>query len=824
MQLNDSSNDITTSRGLTDREAALRRARGEGHTADVSTGRTYWEIARANLFTFFNITLIMLGAILISMGLWRDAIVASGLALLNAMVGAYQEMRAKQRLDRIALANRLPARVVRDGIEREIDPDEVVLGDLLVIGSGDLIHVDGEVVRSQSLECDESLLTGESDPVEKIAGKQVYSGSFVVSGSGQYLVTKVGSENLANTIAAGAKVHKSEYTPLQQSVNQMIRLLLIIGGLYLLMVLVGSVIWNYTPEDTVIFSAVVIGIVPTGLFLMITITYTMAIVRLAKQDALIQQSNAVESLSNIDVFCMDKTGTLTSNNLILEHVIPLNDMPLSIDRLLGAFVASISISNKTTDAVAAAQPAEPVAIAEEVPFSSARKWSALSFADSEVTGTFVLGAPEVIRRSLQWSEELEPPADLTDRGLRVLLFAGTKHVSSLRDDAGEPQIPSDLTPLAWLAFRDELRPNCRETIDGFRAVGIVLKIISGDNPGTVAALAYQAGFPHDAERISGLELDQLDEASFSETVERTTIFGRITPQQKERIIGVLRDRGHYVAMTGDGVNDVLSLKRANLGIAMQSGSQATRAVADIVLLGDSFGVLPYAFTEGQRIRRGLQGVLSLFLTRAFVVALLIMASAVVQANIPFTPSHLAILTTLTVGFPTFSLALFAQAGRPPERFVRTLLAFVLPAVLLMSLFGFGTYIGLFFWHDVDLPSLRAGGIAANVQLPTEDRIARDSLTLFLVLCGLWLVPFVSPPTKWWAVIEASTEDWRPTIVAIAMVPLYALIVVLTPVREFLEINQLGFWQYVLLSVISFIWAMTLRISWKFRVFERILGY
>ncbi len=818
------STENSVTHGLTDREAATRRARGQGHTAEVSTGRTYWEIARANLFTFFNITLVVLGAILISMGLWRDAIVASGLALLNAMVGAYQEMRAKQRLDRIALANRLPARVVRGGIERDIDPEEIVLGDLLLIGSGDLVHVDGEVVSSQSLECDESLLTGESDPVEKVTGGVVFSGSFVVSGSGRYLVTKVGADNLANTLAAGAKAHKSELTPLQQSVNLMIRLLLVIGGLYLLMVLVGSVIWNYTPEDTVIFSAVVIGIVPTGLFLMITITYTMAIVRLAKQDALIQQTNAVESLSNIDVFCMDKTGTLTSNNLVLEHVIPLSESPVPLDQLLGIFAASVSVSNKTRDALASAYPAERIASVEEVPFSSARKWSALSFADSVATGSFVLGAPEIIIRGSEWTDELQAPADWTEAGLRVLLFARTECVVALRDESGEPRIPLQLNPLAWLAFRDELRPNCRETIDGFRAVGIELKIISGDNSATVAALAFQAGFPHDAELVSGLDLEELDDATFSETVERTTVFGRITPQQKERIIEVLRERGHYVAMTGDGVNDVLSLKRANLGIAMQSGSQATRAVADIVLLGDSFGVLPFAFAEGQRIRRGLQGILSLFLTRAFVVALLIMASAVVQANIPFTPSHLAILTTLTVGFPTFSLALFAHAGRPPERFVRSLVAFVLPAVLLMSLFGFGTYVGLFFWHDVDLPSLRAGGIAANVQLATEDRIARDSLTLFLVLCGLWLVPFVSPPSRWWAVIEESTEDWRPTIVAVFMVPLYALIVAIAPVREFLEVNALGFWQYAMVTVVSLVWAMVLRACWQHKVFERTFGY
>jgi cation-transporting ATPase E len=815
---------VDAERGLTDREAAEIRARGLGHAIKPDTGRTYRQIVRQNLLTFLNLVLVVIGGVLIGMGLWRDAIMATGLVLINAVVGIVQEVRAKRRLDQIALLTRAKARLIRDGTEREADPTELVQGDLLAVGPGDQILVDGRVVGSGSFDCDESLLTGESDLIPKKRGDEVYSGAFCVNGAGRYVAEKVGAYSLAQTITAGARAYRQALTPLQQTVNLIIRLLLVIAAFYLVMVLVGAAIWRYPPQNTVIAAAVVVGIVPTGLFLMITVTYSMAAVRLANQSALIQQTNAVESLSNVDVFCMDKTGTLTANRLALGEFAPIGGDEPTLRQALGGFAASASATNKTSEAIAAACPEAKRPTVDEIPFSSARKWSALSADVDGLRGTFALGAPELLGPHLRGGDGLTQPDGWTERGLRVLLFARSPEPGPLHDEQGEPRLPASLEPAAWLGFTDELRPNSKETLDGFRQAGITLKIISGDNPETVAALARQAGLPADAKLVSGLELAEMDDAAVALAAREGTVFGRITPEQKEQLVDALRAQGHYVAMTGDGVNDVLSLKRANLGIAMQSGSQATRGAADIVLLHDSFEALPAAFQEGQRIRRGLHGILALFVTRVFVVALIILAVAVVQAGFPFSPSHLAIITVITVGIPTFALALFAHPGAPPERFIASLTRFVLPAAVSLAIAGFATYTSFYFLHDVDLEALRQSGLTADAELPAADQIARDALTYFLVLGGLWLVIFAAPPTAWWAVIEENTGDWRPALVALAMLPLYALTVAVPAARDFFGVHTLSATDYLLIGAMSVAWALALRYVWKYRLFDRYFGY
>ena len=811
-------------RGLTSDEVAARHARGLRRTPQPTTDRTYIQIVRQNLFTFLNITLAIIGGVLISMGLWRDASIATGLVLINAVAGIIQEVIAKHRLDQIALLHRAKARVIRDGAEKQLDPSDVVEGDLLVVGPGDQVLVDGRIMGSGTLDCDESLLTGESDLVHKQAGDPVYSGSFCVNGTSRFVAEKVGAESLASTITAGARSYSLVLTPLQQTVNMIIRFLLVIAGAYLTMVLIGAAIWHYPPQDTAIAAAVVVGIVPTGLFLMITVTYSMAALRLAGQNALIQQVNAIESLSNVDVFCMDKTGTLTANRIVLSELVPLCGDEEAVRQALGAMAASVSAKNKTVDAIVAAIPAEPASVKDEIPFSSERKWSAIALDSDQVRGTFAMGAPEMLGPHLSEDGSLPLPEGWTERGLRVLLLAASESPRPLHDDRDEIALPATLTPHAWLGFSDELRPNSKETLDGFRDAGITLKIISGDHPETVAALARQAGLQGEAELYSGVDLADMEDDAFVQAANTGTVFGRITPDQKERLVGALRQQGHYVAMTGDGVNDVLSLKRANLGIAMQSGSQATRSAADIVLLNDSFEALPAAFREGQRIRRGLLGILALFLTRVFVVAIIILCVAVVQAGFPFSPANLAIITVITVGIPTFALALFAHPGAPPKHFVRSLVRFVLPAGLSLAVAGFAMYTLLYFMHDVDLLTLHAGGIASETVLPAETQIARDALTWLLVLGGLWLVIFAAPPTRWWAVIEEATGDWRPTLVAIALLPVYIVIVLVPALRHFFEVQPLDFSTYLIVGAVSAAWAMGLRLVWKYRLMDRFFGY
>ncbi len=809
--------------GLMETEAQQRRAQGLGHRTRRATSRTYWQIVRENLFTFFNITLIGIGVLLIGLGLTTDALVSSGLAVINAVVGIIQEAIAKRRLDKIALVARVRATVVRDGEEREVDPEALVLGDVLVLRPGDQVMLDGRVVGDGRIEVDESLLTGESDPVSRQPGDPVFSGSYTVSGSARYQAEKVGDQTMASQITAGARVYRRIITPLQRQINLIVRLLLAIAGTFAVMLLIFSAVWDFPIREIALAAAVILGIVPAGLFLMVTVTYAMAAIRLANRDALIQQMNAVESLSHVNVFCMDKTGTLTANSLEVVEFRLLAGDGLEIRTALGAMVRSASAQNPTSEAIAAACDGPVVPLLDEIPFSSARKWGAVAFDRADVRGVVALGAPELLGRHVAGDME-DFPAGWTDRGLRVLLVASSPTPTMLHDGDGVPTLPPDLAARAWLGIADELRPNSRETLAGFRDAGIDLKIISGDNPETVAALAHHAGMTGELTLFTGPELAESDDERFDQIAEEGRIFGRVTAEQKERLIDALRRRGHYVAMTGDGVNDVLALKKANLGIAMQSGSQATRAAADIVLLNDSFGALPDAFREGQRVRMGLQGALGLFLTRAFVAALVILLVILVQAGFPFSPTSLSLLTTLTVGIPATGLALWAHPATPPRGLLQTLVAFVLPAALTLAAAAFVVYTLYYFSNvDADFSTIPIAGVP-DATAGSADAIARDALTHLLVLAGLVLVPFTSPPTSWFAVAAETNHDWRPTLLAVAMLPVYIAILAIRPLREFFGTDLLSAADYIVIGAVVVVWAIVLRYAYRTQAFGRYFGY
>jgi cation-transporting ATPase E len=815
--------------GLTEDEVRARRARGEGHRVRREASRTYAQIVRDNLVALINFALFVIGVTLLILGRYSDAIVSAGLVLINVGVGMVQEVRAKRRLDRIALLTRPKATVRREGVDRQIDPSEIVRGDLLRAGPGDQIVVDGHIVGDGRIEVDESLLTGETDLIPKRTGDEVHSGSFCVSGTAYYLAEKVGDESLAASITAGARAFRRVLTPLQREVNLMLRVLLLMTGFFGLLIVLASIIHDFPFTDAVLAGAVIVGLVPPGLFLMITIAYAMAAVRLATMDALIQQANAVESLSNVDVLCLDKTGTLTANRIKLDQIAPLGIPEDDLKDALADFAASASSLNKTSEAIAAALPGERRRVREEIPFSSAWKWSALAFDDAARRGTFILGAPEMLQPALQDRAEADTTMrEWADRGLRVLLFACAPDRPPLRDAAGNPTLPPRLVPLAVLGFTDELRPKSKETLDGFAAAGIGLKIISGDNPETVAALARQAGLAGDARLVSGLELADMDESQFAQAAEQTTVFGRITPQQKERLVDALRNRGHYVAMIGDGVNDVLSLKRANLGIAMQSGSQATRAVADIVLLNDSFAALPAAFQEGQRIRNGMQDILKLFLTRVFAVALILIAVIAIQAGFPFTPKQIGILSTLTVGIPAFFLAAWARIGATSlQGMTRTLLHFVVPAATTMALLALAVYVYYYNSEKAELgPEAQRPTLAlteSESAAPSATALARDATTTTLILCGLVVIVFAEPPTRFWTGGDELSGDPRPTMLAMTMLAAYAVILASPALRDFFGLHLLGFWDYVGIVALVVAWALALRAIWRARLFDRFLG-
>lgn len=810
--------------GLSEADAAARLASEGGNVTPDVGGRSWWDIVRRNLFTFINITLVIVGIILVVMGRPRDALLASGLAVINGIVGVIQEARAKRRLDQISLLNRSLATVSRDGTERDLDPTQIVRGDMLRVRAGDQVFADGVVTGDCILEIDESLLTGESDAVRKHPGDAVSSGSYCVSGSGWYEAEHVGAESTAAQMTAGARAYRVPLTPLQEQVNLIVRLLLVLAGFFLVSILLGSLIWDYPIEDTVLAAAVVLGIVPSGLFLMIVVTYSMGAVRLASRDALVQGTNAVESLSNVNVFCMDKTGTLTANTMKLAAVQPIGAKDADVRAMLGAFARSTSGGTKTSEAVADANPGERFPTIAEVPFSSAYKWSGVSADVDGFRGVFALGAPEFLGPHLETDGPLQPPSAWAGDGIRVLLFAHGAKPAPFGEANGLPALPAGVKPVAWLGFTDELRPHVDVALKGFRDAGITLKVISGDNPETVAALARQAGLSGDAQLVSGLDLDGMSAEEFAEAADQGTVFGRVTPEQKQRLVEALRGRGYYVAMTGDGVNDVLSLKQANLGIAMQSGSQATRDAADIILLHDSFGALPDAFREGQRIRRSLCRILELFLTRVFTVALLILCVLMVQAGFPLSPGQITLLTLLTVGIPTFGIALWTRPGPPPRNLSRRLMQFVLPASLLLALAAFAVYLGVYVLNDIDLSALREGGAAAATALPATDHLSREAATHVLVLGGLLLVLFAAPPGPWFAVVEEMDGDRRPAHLALAMVPLYALIMYLPALRGFFGMRGLNDVDYGIVVAVVLAWMFLLRWVWKTRAFERFFGY
>ena len=823
--------------GLSAAEVERRRAAGLGNTALPSTTRTYAQILRENTFTFVNDILFALGILLVAVGRPMDAIVSLAVISTNIVVGIVGEIRAKRTLDRIALLTRPTAAVVRDGVVMTIAPDDLVLGDLVEINAGDQVVLDGRL-SSGAVGVDESQLTGESDVLRKRPGDGLFSGSFATTGTGRYVAEKVSTDSFANQVTAGARSFRRTITPLQAEINLVIRVVLGIVLYMEVLLVTRALLRTVTAGQEVADATLLAGLIPNGLFVSIAVAYALGAIRILRFGALVQQSNAIESLSHVDVLCLDKTGTLTANRLEVELVVPLGDATeAEVTGALADLAASATAPNKTSEAIGARWPAARRPLAGEAPFSSARKWSAVAFADdgngtgagARHPGIVALGAPQFLRRFLAVTGDLEGPEDvdtdpdgwddltarlsgLTARGLRVLLVATYADAAALppTDDEEAIALPAGMRPLGLVALRDELRDGAAETLASFREAGVAVKVISGDDPETVLALARQAGIT-DATAVSGHELDALDDTALGVLAARTTVFGRITPAQKERLVDALRARGNYVAMIGDGVNDVLSLKKANLGIAMGSGTQATRGVADLVLMNDSFSAVAKAVVEGQRIRNGMQDILKLFLTRIATVGLVVISSLVVRsADFPIQLRNASALTVFTVGIPSALLAVWAQPGRRvAESLGRTLATFVVPAAVASGLGGLFVFFG----------SIALEGSGSQLALDS----ARTALTAFLVYAGLILVIFVEPPTDWWAVAEPRSPDRRPTILAVALGIGFLVTLAVPPARAFFSFEVPSPRDALLVLIAVVTWVLLVRELWLRRLIERFMG-
>ena len=822
--------------GLTHQQVEQRRNDGQGNDVKLKTSRSYWDIIKTNVFQPVNVVLYIIGFGMLAVGDTRSALMVVGLVVFNAVVGIIQEVRSKRKLDDIALLARAKTTVIRDGQEQQVDPSELVLGDVLVIRAGDQIPVDGKLLGQGKIEVDESALTGESDLIPKSEGDEVLSGSFCITGQTDVEATGVGEQSFANKLTKNAREFKLELTPLQRDVNRLLRVLLLIVIFFSILAVMALFLLDLPFNAWLQVMAVITGSISAGLLTLITLNYSWGAVSIGQKGGLVQQINAIESLSNVTVLCTDKTGTLTTNNIQFNNVYPVGIDRTELEQLLGNFAASASAVNKTSQAIVDALPGKKRTVIGEVPFSSARKWSALAFDD----GICVLGALEMLESHFSMDDAARSKLEeWSEQGLRVLVFAGNQTVSTLHDQSDQPVLPP-LTLLGVVSFSDELRPHLHETLSAFTDNGVKLKVISGDNPQTVAALAKQAGLPGDLKAISGPELDEMTDGEFVQTAQESTVFGRITPQQKERLVTTLRNQGEYVAMTGDGVNDVLSLKKANLGIAMESGSTATRSVAAMILMGDSFEAMPAALKEGQRIVGAIQNILKLFMVTVFALLMLIVAITILNLGFPFTAVQNSLLSFFARGAPPFVLAISAMAVARRASLSQGILHFTLPASFTIFIFGLFIYIGGLYMIQSDLVGLtitpemmammeRTAAVDPGT-MTTEDFYAsatlftaQTALVTWFVLSGILIMVFAEPPSEWFSGgSEYHGRNWLPVIAAVVLIVAYLAILAMPRLRSFFQLMPLPTSFILAVGGLTVLWVFLQRWLWRSRWLERFL--
>lgn len=667
----------TAEAGLTAAEVAARTAAGEANVTPSRTSRTIGQILRANLLTRLNALIGALAALVLVFGHPLDALFG-WVVIFNSGIGVIQELRAKRTLDRLAVLARAPVRVRRDGSDVEVEPEAVVRGDLMLLGPGERVPVDGVMARDEGLEIDESLLTGEADPVPKRPGDEVLSGSFAVAGTGAFTATRVGRDSYAAGLVAEASAFSLAHSELYQGINRLLRFLtwaaLPVGTLLVIRQLTSA----QTLADSVVSSvAGVVPMIPEGLMLMTSIAFAAGVARLGRRRCLVQELPAVEVLARVDTLCLDKTGTLTEPGMSLREIVPAGGGPdrADLDRVLAALVAADPSPNPTVRAVAEAVGAPPDwPVAETVPFSSARQYSGAAFAGQ---GGWLLGAPEVV---LPAGDDLRDHAErLAGEGLRVLALVQTPDLT-----AGTGH------PAALVVLEQKLRPAAADTLRWFSDQEVAAKVVSGDNAAAVGAIGRRLALPGAEHPVDARELPE--GPALADALGSHTVFGRVAPHQKRAFVRAWRSRGRTVAMTGDGVNDTLALKDADLGIAMGSGSGATRAVAKVVLLDDDFTSLPRVLAEGRRVLANIERVANLFLTKTVYSILLAVLVGIAHLPYPFLPRHITLIASLTIGIPAFFLALAPSYERARSGFVRRVLRFAAPAGTVCAAATFAAYL------------------------------------------------------------------------------------------------------------------------------------
>ncbi len=777
----DTATTTTQPLGLSSAEAA-RRLEKLG-PSETETSRSVASIVAANVLTLFNAIILVFFILVLSQGLFADALFGL-IAIINSAIGIRQEIKAKETLDELALLVAPRADAYRDGRLVELHADEVVPGDVIRVEPGDQLVADGSVVDSRGLTIDESLLTGEADGIRKHTGERMLSGSFCITGSGAYEVDAVREDSYAEKLAGEAKAFRHPPSPLQVEVNQVLWATTIILVPLAIAMLIGfSVRGVDFTEAAQTATAGLITLLPEGLILLMSVTLAIAARRLAAMNTLVQQISATEALAAVDTVCVDKTGTLTDGTLELIGIESADSTPAgreSAERALARFAASAGERNRTLESIADAYPAQAVPVLAEVPFSSQWKWSGLTLDGGGARHSYVVGAPDVLTGSgaLTLGPELQARLEAeANAGRRVIAF-GEAPGGLPADPAAEP--PPRLEPRALIVLEETLRPDAAETIEFMRDQDVDLKVISGDARQTVTAVAHALGVPRDAGVVEGPDLPA-ERAALAEAARNNTIFCRITPDQKKALVGALSDSGRFTAMIGDGVNDVPALKQARLAVAMGSGSQVTKGIADIVLLKDEFSMLPRAIAEGRRIARNIHRLGRLYTTKTVYAGFLILATALIGFSFPFLPRQLTVAAFLTIGIPSFVLALAPSEGPLYRgRLLSALAAFSVPA-------GIGIGVG----------SMVAFGLVDGVFGGTLNE-GRTAATTTLIVLGLAFILLLErgPGRE-----HIAIQSYMLAMVT-GLGALFALILAAAPVREFFELELLtaGQWFLALASV------------------------
>ncbi|SQD96212.1 putative cation-transporting ATPase E [Parafrankia sp. Ea1.12] len=790
----------TDARGLSAAEVAERVADGRVNDIPVRSSRSVGEIVRANVLTRINAIIGVLFVLIVIVGPVQDALFG-GVIIANTLIGVIQEIRAKRTLDRLAVVGEARPVVRRDGVAAELAASEIVLDDVVELGSGDKIAVDGFVLEAENLEVDESLLTGEADPVHKRPGDTVMSGSFVVAGSGAFRATRVGRAAYAAQLAEEASRFTLVHSQLRNGINTILRVvtwMIIPTGVALIIsqILVND---DDLAEGIRRMVAGLVPMVPEGLVLLTSVAFAVGVVRLGRRQCLVQELPAIEGLARVDVVCLDKTGTLTEAAMDVVELRMLDDdietgggketdgSKATAEAVLGTLGAADRRPNPSMQAIIDAWPAPAGwTVQADMPFSSARKWSGAEITDpADPTGpaaTWLLGAPDVL---LPESHPALAEADrFGEQGLRVLLLAtyGATLAGAVADPA---EVPGLTTPVALVVIAQRLRADASDTLRYFAEQGVAAKIISGDNALSVGAVAHTLGLPGAENPVDARTLPA-DPEALADVLEANSVFGRVSPQQKREMVAALQSRGHAVAMTGDGVNDVLALKDADIGVSMGSGSQATRAVAQIVLLNNSFATLPSVVGEGRRVIGNIERVANLFLTKTVYSVLLAIVVVITQVPYPFLPRHLTLIGSLTIGIPAFFLALAPNAERARPDFVGRVLRFALPAGVLAAAATLTSYFLARSIYDGDL----------------DAETSMATLTLFLV--ALWALAIVARPYTWWRILLVAT-----------MALAFAVVLAVPYGQEFFQLSLVGTTGPWTGAAVALAGGIALEISWVF---------